>query len=121
MQSLYHKEGRYPFQSGREGLAWFTVLGVAAALPYSSSCARFESVLDGSGKTGYPIVGSWGWLSPGGLRGLQNRLRGAAEAALVGSTPIHSRFACVPGLASRESLLVSCRLSIENERRAFLG
>ena len=25
------------------------------------------------------------------LRGLQNRLRGAAEAALVGSTPIHSR------------------------------
>ena len=34
---------------------------------------------------------TWGWLSPGGLRGLQNRLRGAAEAALVGSTPIHSR------------------------------
>ena len=37
-----------------------------------------------------------GWLSPGGLRGLQNRLRGAAEAALVGSTPIHSRLA-LPG------------------------
>jgi hypothetical protein len=35
---------------------------------------------------------AWGWLSPGGLRGLQNRLKGAAEAALVGSTPIHSRF-----------------------------
>lgn len=32
-----------------------------------------------------------GWLSPGGLHGLQNRLKGAAEAALVGSTPIHSR------------------------------
>jgi len=42
---------------------------------------------------------AWGWLSPGGLRGLQNRLRGAAEAALVGSTPIHSRSFC-PSISS---------------------
>lgn len=39
----------------------------------------------------YILENARGWLSPGGLRGLQNRLRGAAEAALVGSTPIHSR------------------------------
>ena len=44
------------------------------------------------GKRGI-LVAIRGWLSPGGLRGLQNRLRGAAEAALVGSTPIHSRLA----------------------------
>ena len=37
------------------------------------------------------LVRTWGWLSPGGLHGLQNRPKGAAEAALVGSTPIHSR------------------------------
>ena len=32
----------------------------------------------------------WGWLSPGGFLGLQNRWRVAARAA-VGSTPIHPR------------------------------
>jgi hypothetical protein len=37
------------------------------------------------------LLYTWGWLSPGGLHGLQNRPKGAAEAALVGSTPIHSR------------------------------
>lgn len=33
-----------------------------------------------------------GRLSPGGLHGLQNRLVGCAEQAMVGSTPIRSRY-----------------------------
>ena len=35
-------------------------------------------------------LGRWGWLSPGGFLGLQNRWR-VAERAAVGSTPIHPR------------------------------
>ena len=45
------------------------------------------------------LVRTWGWLSPGGLHGLQNRPKGAAEAALVGSTPIHSRLFVSWGMA----------------------
>jgi hypothetical protein len=34
----------------------------------------------------------WGWFAAGAARGLQNRLRGCEQQALVGSTPIHSRY-----------------------------
>jgi hypothetical protein len=63
---------------------------MACHVKLSDLAILIVGIFDGSGKRGYSII-TWGWLSPGGLRGLQNRLKGAAEAALVGSTPIHSR------------------------------
>ena len=46
--------------------------------------------LDESSLSGYAKAVR-GRLSPGGLPGLQNRVRGGAEPTLVGSTPIRSR------------------------------
>ena len=66
------------------------ILAGPAGPEMHATCLLKSAFLTDRAKQGI-LLYAWGWLSPGGLHGLQNRPKGAAEAALVGSTPIHSR------------------------------
>ncbi len=64
------------------------------------------------------LAASWGCSAAGAAHGLQNRLRGAAEALWVGSIPIHPRHAGsgLGSRASRRAMRWACRFGLKPRR-----